>query len=110
MRYLSSLAILMCLLNFLSCRTVSSAQDAESQVSDIVTAPSSVLVSLDSLNACYDELLRDATVRDIYEFRDGRPIWVADTAITSLADSMVRFIRRLDYYGLEPADYHLTKI
>src|SRR5687767_4514549 len=106
MRYLSSLAILMGLLNPLSCRTASSSQDAESAVSNIVTPPAPVLVSLDSLNACYEELIQEAAVRDFYKSRDGRPIWVGDTATTSFADSMFLFIRSVKYYGLEPVDYY----
>lgn len=111
MRYLSVSSILIILLlNCLSCRTTGLSQDAGNPVNEIVAAPAPVLISRDSSNACYRGLNRRSSVVEFYESREGRPFWVVDTATTSLADSMIMFIRGVAYYGLVPSDYHLEQI
>lgn len=67
-------------------------------------------------------LLRDTTVvnresltswcqvDDFYTLRNHRLLWHKDEHKTSLADSMIHIIQRLEYMGLTPDDYHLGRI
>ncbi len=45
-----------------------------------------------------------------YDDRDGERYWSKDKLWLPRADSMVDFIRRSEYYGLFPADYHMEDI
>lgn len=67
-------------------------------------------------------LLRDSTlvdresfpswcqVDDFYTLRNHRLLWHKDETRTALADSMIRIIRRAEYMGLVPEDYHIDMI
>ncbi len=67
-------------------------------------------------------LLRDTTlakneslaswcqVEDFYTLRNHRLLWHRDGTRTPLADSMIHIIRRAEYLGLIPDDYHLDRI
>lgn len=49
-------------------------------------------------------------VEDFYTLRNHRLLWHRDEARTPLADSIIHIIRRADYLGLIPEDYHLDQI
>jgi murein L,D-transpeptidase YcbB/YkuD len=55
-------------------------------------------------------LSRTDIVAAWYEDRDGERFWSKDKLWLPRADSMVDFIRRSEYYGLFPADYHMEDI
>jgi L,D-transpeptidase YcbB len=110
MRYLlGNLALSVLLLICFSCRTSKPVQVVVSE-NQMATPPAQFVIPLDSSNACYDRLSWKAPVVNFYNSGNGEPVWMDRSGTTAFADSMIQFITRVNYYGLNPHDYHITEI
>jgi L,D-transpeptidase YcbB len=110
MRYLcTSFTVFVLLLSCFSCRTTGPTPPVAS-LNQMAKSQDPVVIPLDSSNTCYDGLIRKATVVNFYNSQNGNPVWIDNLGKTALADSMIQFIRKVHYYGLDPNEYHLSQI
>jgi len=77
---------------------------SEVDQTNIVSVPS------DSTHPVFDSLIRRSAVIKFFQDRNGLPVWVNDGKLTRQGDSLIRFLQRINYYGLPHQRYHLNEI
>ena len=68
-----------------------------------------IVMPVDSLDSAYGDVAVKA-VRTFYHKRHERLFWISGLRRSVAADSLIRFIENVRYFGLLPSDYHLTEI
>ena len=81
--------------------------DASFAQEDIEHLPMILPASPDSI---YQDLKNRDAVLAFYRLTNQNAVWVGNEQNSAVADSLIEFIRKIRYYGLMLADYHLPEL
>jgi hypothetical protein len=93
---------------FFGCKTISSQVTFSPNQPVIVHEP--LLIPHDSSNAVFIGLDRKQSVVKYYQELSGNPVWIASGKYKASADSLIYFLRCIQYYGFRKSSFHLTEL
>lgn len=105
-----SVVVALSILFAVSCKNGQIRKTAELQNPVPQESDSAVTIALDSTSAVYDGLRKKKSVCNFYQSQNGRSVWFINRQTAALADSLISIIRKADYYGLYPANYHKDEL